>query len=494
MKRVVVIGGGVSGLATAFRVRQRFAARNEEVETVVLEAEGRLGGKIRSEVRDGYLFEWGPNGFLDGKPDTLDLCKDLGIAGELLASRDAARRRYVFSEGRLHLVPDRPGRFFRSPLLSLRGRLRILREPWVAATPAGLDTSIAEFGTRRLGKEAAEKLLDPMVSGIFAGDPALLSLEACFPRIAELERTYGSLIRALVALQRQRKRGQEAGKAEAAEGKDEIGAAREAGPAGPAGILVSFRDGVEALVRALAARLSGSCVAGCRVRTLKCANPGSGGQGGYRLVGERQGAREEIPADAVVVAAPAHAAAGILAGLDPQAGELLREIPYAPLAVVGLAFPEGATPGSLDGFGFLVPHREGTPVLGSLWTSRIFESRSPAGCVLTRNMVGGWRSPQAVEAEDAELEEMVHRLLERASGARGKVIFRYVVRHERAIPSYVVGHVRRLERIEERLALFPGVYLTGNAYRGVAINDCTREAVRVSQRIEADFLAGRWGH
>jgi oxygen-dependent protoporphyrinogen oxidase len=211
--KLVVVGGGISGLATAFRIRERFEAHGRPFELRVLEAAERTGGKIRTELHEGYRFEWGPNGFLDGKPDTLELCKDLGIKTALLPSSEAARKRYVFSCGALHRVPESPISFFRSRLLTLGGRLRVIKEAWAPTTPPGLDTSVAEFGRRRLGKEAMEKLLDPMVSGIFAGDPAVMSLASCFPRIAEMEQEHGSLLRAMVALQRQRKseRGEAAG-------------------------------------------------------------------------------------------------------------------------------------------------------------------------------------------------------------------------------------------------------------------------------------------
>lgn len=493
MNRVVVVGGGVSGLATAFRIQQRFALRHLPLEILLLEAQDRLGGKIRSERRDGYLFEWGPNGFLDGKPDTLALCSDLGIRGELLPSSDAARKRYVLSGGKLHRVPESPVQFFRSSLLSVGGRLRILREPWVRATPPGVDTSIAEFGARRLGKEAADKLLDPMVSGILAGDPALLSLEACFPRIAELERDHGSLIRALVALQKQRRRESVASRQAGAEtDAQEEKTASKAGPAGPAGILVSFREGAERLVTAMKERLGGSVQTGCVVESVT-PDPGASAKVGYRVRVEERGVQRELACDAVVVAVPAYRAARILGSMDGGLSVLLQGIPYAALVVVGLGFREGETPGPLDGFGFLVPFAERTAVLGSLWTTRIFEFRSPSGYVLTRNMVGGWRNSWVVSAEEEELEKMALGVLERATGVRGKVAFRYAVRHEQAIPSYLIGHGRRLEQIRGLLGRFPGVYLTGNAYRGVAINDCTREAVRVAEEVEGDFLAGRWG-
>jgi oxygen-dependent protoporphyrinogen oxidase len=488
MNRLIVVGGGISGLASAFRIGQKFASSGKPLEIEVLEAEDRPGGKIRSEQIDGYVFEWGPNGFLDGKPDTLDLCRDLGIESDLLESNDAARKRYVLSGGRLHRVPENPVAFFRSRLLSVRGRLRILAEPWIRRSEPGQDISISAFGQRRLGREAVEKLLDPMVSGIFAGDPALLSLAACFPRIAELERDYGSLVRAMVALARARRKGQSTA---AGPGAGPAHVRKPSGPAGPAGTLVSFREGTERLIRALCARLGASLRTGCRVEAILAERHEQ--KPSYRLLCDEKGEKTQRTADAVVLAVPAWSAARILGACDAGAGALLAGIPYAPLVVVGLGFPEGRTPGALDGFGFLVPFVEGTPVLGSLWTSRIFQGRSPVDRVLTRNMVGGWRNPWVLGLDEDELEAMVLNLLEKATAAKGEVCFRRIVRHERAIPSYLLGHTRRLEKLEERLARFSGLYVTGNALRGVAINDCTREAVRMAEAVERDFAQGLWG-
>jgi len=487
--KLVVIGGGISGLATAFRAQQRLAANGAAAEIRLLEGEERVGGKIRSEQAQGFVVEWGPNGFLDSKPETLRLCRDLGLQEELLPSNDAARKRFIFSAGRLHRVPEGPGAFFRSPLLSVRGRLRILREAWAPATPEGLDTSIAEFGRRRLGREAMEKLLDPMVSGIFAGDPAIMSLASCFPRIAEMEREHGSLLRAMRALARQRKAtgGAVAGQEPGAKGAG--GSAASGGPAGPGGTLTSLKGGMERLVEALVRELGRAVTPCTRVVSILPAAEGAGAGARFRILCRQQGVEREYPADAVVLAVPAHQAARILERLDPEASRLLAQIVYAPVAVVALGFPEDEAPGPLDGFGFLVPYQEGLPLLGSLWTSSIFPGRAPGGTRLTRNMLGGWRNGWTLACEDGELEEMTLGVMERALGARGKARFRTVIRHPEAIPLYTVGHGERLRRVEERLKRTPGLFLTGNAYRGVAINDCTREAERVAREVEAGLRA-----
>jgi oxygen-dependent protoporphyrinogen oxidase len=488
--RLVVIGGGISGLATAFRIRERFLLHKRPLELSVLEAAERVGGKIRTELQEGYRIEWGPNGFLDGKPDTLELCRDLGIERALLPSSEAARKRYIYSCGKLHRVPETPVSFFRSPLLTPGGRLRVIREAWAPKTPAGLDTSIAEFGRRRLGREAAEKLLDPMVSGIFAGDPAVMSLASCFPRIAEMEKEHGSLLRAMVALQRQRKRQSRNGESKGGHDTGDRNERKGGGPAGPAGVLTSFEDGMEYLVRILEQRLGNSVRKECVVTSL-VPERNEDRTGKYRILYRHQGVEQEMSADAVVLAVPAYEAEQILKEMEQAVCGLLGGIPYAPLVVVGLGFSGVEAAAPLDGFGFLVPHAEGSPVLGCLWTSSIFAGRAPQDYVLTRNMVGGWRNGWTVALEEEELEAMASDMLERAVGSRGRVHFRRCIRHQRAIPLYMLGHERRLQAIEELLARFPGVYLTGNAYRGVALNDCTREASRIALRIEEDLIQGR---
>ena len=275
MKRVVVVGGGISGLATAYRIVSGCEARGIPLALTLLEGEPRLGGKIVTERRDGFTVEGGPNGFLDGKPETLRLAHDLGLGEHLLPSSDAARRRFVFRHGALHALPESPPAFFRSHLLSLPGRLRILAEPFIRPAPPDLDESLAEFGTRRLGAEAVDALLDPMVSGVYAGDPRKLSVWACFPRIKELERDYGSLIRALLTLQRERRKALASGAAPAA-------APGGGGPAGPSGKLTSFAAGTEVLGERLREVLGERVRVGAAARAVT-ANRG-GASGRYRVV------------------------------------------------------------------------------------------------------------------------------------------------------------------------------------------------------------------
>ncbi len=234
MMRIVVIGAGISGLSTAYALQRLAAEADREIDIVVLEKEERLGGKISSIKEQGYLCEWGPNGFLDNKPMTLELCERLGIANRLLRSDDNARKRFIYAAGELHQLPENGPAFLKSGLISWPGKIRLACEPFIPARRGGDDETLAAFARRRLGQEALDKLIGPMVAGIFAGDPETMSLKSCFPRIYQLEQEYGGLIKAMVKLGKQKKAERKAGKAVAS-------------AAGPGGVLTSFGRGIQEL-------------------------------------------------------------------------------------------------------------------------------------------------------------------------------------------------------------------------------------------------------
>ncbi|MGD8852071.1 MAG: protoporphyrinogen oxidase [Gammaproteobacteria bacterium] len=464
MKKIAVVGGGISGLATAYQIDKRLRSTGVACELRVFEAEARTGGKIGAAQRDGFLCEAGPNGFLDSKPSTLELCRELGLEDRLLRARAAAARRFVFSQGELHQLPGSPPAFFRSRLLSLPARLRIIGELWAPVSAPGSDPTVAEFGRRRLGREAAARLLDPMVAGVYAGDPERLSLKSCFPRIAELEQDYRSLIRALITLQLKRGRRAEGG-----------------GPAGPGGTLTSFDAGLSVLPDTLAQSLAGKISCGSALAAVERT------AAGYRL--SFASGAEPYDCDLLVLATQAVDAVEPLRALDARLSEILASFEYAPVSVVGLGFEQGQLPNALDGFGFLVPGEERRQILGSLWTSSIFAHRAPPGCVLLRTLIGGARRPELALLPDTDLVELARRELAEILGIEVQPVFVQVFQWPKAICQYTVGHQERLQRLEARLSQLPGLYLTGNAYRGVALNDCTLNAVRVADDITARLAA-----
>jgi oxygen-dependent protoporphyrinogen oxidase len=425
----------------------------------VLEKEDRWGGKIWSIKADGFLCEWGPNGFLDNKPQTLELCRRLGADAQLLRSNDNARKRFIFSAGMLHQLPENGPSFLKSPLISWPGKLRLAMEPLIPQYRSDVDETLAAFGRRRLGDEALAKLIAPMVSGIFAGDPETMSLKSCFPRIAELEAEYGGLIKAMVRLAKKKKQ-------EIAEGKVVASAA------GPGGILTSFRDGIQTLTDILVAALGSEAVLSGREATrVSRAQDGS-----YRVL-TSQG---ELTADAVVIASPAYAAAAMTREQAPGVAELLDGIPYATMTVACFGYERQRIARDLSGFGYLIPKAEGKNTLGTLWDSSIFENRAPEGQVLLRSMMGGACFPDYVKLSDAEVQRRVQADLQTIMGITAPPDFVRIFRHEQAIPQYIVGHGRRLAALEDQLTRHPGLVLTGNSYRGIGLNDCVAAAHRAT--------------
>lgn len=464
MSRIVIAGGGIAGLSIAHAIRRREPA----VDVVVLESTARTGGNLRTELTDGYRCEWGPDGFLDNSPPTLTLAEAVGLGPRLLPSNDAARRRYIFKGTQLHQVPGSIAAFARSPLLSLRGKARIALELFASRRPED-DESIHGFAARRIGEEAASVLIDSMVSGIFAGDARALSLRACFPRMWQMETDHGSLVKALLATRRTRRK------------DDPVGT--------PLGRLTSFIDGMSELTDGIARWLGDAVQTSTPVQRLhKGRKPDAFGSSpesrGY-AVGTPWGT---LDADAVVLTGPASDAAVLVQPFDSALAELVASIETAPLAVVCLGYDEAALAanrGPLDGFGFLVPRSENTQILGALWETSIYPNRAPAGKALLRVMIGGAVNPMGAALDDEELLRVVRADLHRTMGLSITPDFVRIIRHRRGIPQYTTGHVARLQRIDMLLKAHPGLFLAGNSYRGVAINSCVAEADGIAARVIA---------
>ena len=463
---VAVIGGGVAGLATAWRLEHPPTANDIRPTITVIESAPTVGGNLQTVCDDDYRVEQGPNGFLDSEPATLELARAAGLESQLLRSSDAARRRFLFVRGKLREIPTSPGRFLTCDLFSITAKLRILGELLVpgrrdlgqAAHRPETDETVWRFGARRLGAEFADTMLDPMVRGITGGECRRVSLAAAFPRMVELEKDHGGLFRALIALSRKRRREK-----------------REGGTGGPTGALTSFVGGMAALPAALAAGLAGEVRTGCPVRKLE---PGTDG---WRIH-----ANDQIlgPFDAVVDTAPAHAAARYHP--DPEARKLLAGIRYNPLVVIAVALRREDVVHPLDGFGMLTPSTESQPLLGVLWTSSIWTGRAPKGTVLLRAMVGdpGW-----LDLDDREILRRTLNALDTIYGLRGAPIRHWIFRHRHAIAEYEVGHLERLEELERAVTRTPGLFLAGSSYRGIAVNACLKEAEPTAARVRRHLNA-----
>ncbi len=454
MKRIAIVGGGVAGLSVAHALVKRGSAE-KGVEVTVLESGQRPGGNIRTELIDGFTLEWGPNGFLDSVPETLELVRDLGIEDRVQVSDDRARRRFIFRSGRLHELPGGPGRFLRSGLLSWPAKIRIAFEPFARRRPDDVDETIHAFASRRIGREAADVMIDSMVSGVFGGDARELSLRACFPKMWQMETDHGGLFRALFAKLREKR--------------------RSTGPVGaPAGRLTSFKGGCEDLIRGLVDKLGSTLRTNAPVSAIRATSDG------YDVSLE---SGERVGANAVVLAGPSSASARIVSDLDSQLAPLLGEIPSAPIVVVCLGYEESKLPQPLDGFGFLVPRGEGPRILGMLWDSSIYPGRAPEGRVLMRAMIGGAHDPSAIDLDDETLLATVRSDLRTTMALDLKPSFMHIFRHRLGIPQYKVGHLGKLAGIDAALERHPGLYVAGNSYRGIAINSCVAEAGAVAERL-----------
>ncbi len=447
--KIVIVGGGISGLSLAY-----FLLRKEpNLDIEVLESGSRPGGKVWTDKAEGFLCEWGVNGFLDNKPRTLELASMLDLTP--LRSNDNARKRFIYSDDVLHQIPESPPAFLKSNLLSVWGRLRIAYEMF-APKGSAEDETLAEFATRRLGKEAYEKMIDPMASGIYAGDSSKLSLKSCFPRINELEQNYGSLIRAMIKLQREAKKtGKKVG-------------------AGPGGTLTTFNGGMQVMIDALRNALGERLKLDTSVSSIDRKDES------YTVFTEKG---SEIDADILVLATPAHTTAGIVSNMNRQLQEILKKIPYPAVSVACLGFERKKIEHSLDGFGFLIPNREGRKILGTLWDSSIFPDRAPEGSVLLRTMVGGARASEIALQEDEKILSNVMGELQAIMGISAEPDFVRIYKHEKAIPQYNVGHQRILEELYSIVSQCRGLYLTGNAYRGISLNDCIENSYKWSEKI-----------
>ncbi len=468
-KRVAVIGGGLAGMAAAHRLIELAAERDAPTEITLFEAAPQLGGAVDTDERDGFLVERGADMFITDKPWATALCERLGIADRLIGTHQRHRHSLVLRDGKpepvpegfMLMAPSAMAPFLMSPILSPAGKLRAAAD-LVLPKGNGADESLAAFVRRRFGSEMLDRLVQPLVGGIYTGDPERLSLRATLPRFIDMERAHRSLIVASV--------------------KKRIAAGAQRGESGARyGMFVSFPRGMRELVEALSARVA----AGAAIQTRTEVTELSRFKQGY-VIGA---GRSRYMVDAVIVALPAWRAAALLSPVAAPAAELLAEIPYASTAVVvsGHRFADVAHP--LNAFGLVVPAIEGREVLAVSFASRKFDGRAPAGSVLMRTFIGGVLQGYLYERDDDELVEIARRELADILGVRGIPHFTQVSRHGRAMPQYEVGHLERLERLEGALQAEPGLALAGNAYRGVGIPDVIHSGEQAAEKVFAGLDA-----
>lgn len=473
--RTAIIGGGIAGLAAAFELEKARAA-GARVGYTLFEARERLGGCLASEIVCGAVLERGPDSFLSEKPAAAELCREVGLGGELLASNDAARKTWIVVKNRLVALPD--GLMFLVPtkliptaltrLFSWKTKMRMGMELLLPPRPSGLpDESVASLVERHFGKEAVERLADPLLSGIFGGDAAQLSARTVLPRLVEMESEYGSLTRGMLAAHRKMRRA--AGKKRASGGGD------NARPA-VRGVFSSLRGGMQQLIDALTSRLDPT-----RVR---CSTPVSGlekVEGGWKV---RAGGKTEFY-DAVIIASPAWAAGELLGQVDATLGAELGAIPYSSSITVNLIYDEARLGRLPEGFGFLVPATEGRAMLACTFTHRKFLGKTPTRKAVLRAFLGGMRNEALASKTDTMLVETVRRELKEILGVTAEPEYTQVSRWRRAMAQYAVGHQERMGRIAARVAELPGLWLAGNAYDGIGIPDCIRLGRKAAKELAA---------
>lgn len=455
------MGAGISGLCAAYEIVARSRREGLSVEVLVLEASSRVGGKVFTEVRDGAVFERGPDSFLSVKPRILELARELGLGSELVPTNPARKGVCVVSRGEMiplpegGLLPRKFSSWLGLELLSLRGKLRAGLEPFVPAGEENLDESLADFTRRRLGSEVLDKIVAPLFAGIYAGDAEKLSLASAFPQFKEMEKK-GGVLRSL---------------------------RRMPAPSGRGNTMfMTLKGGLSSLTQALALRLPGRTVrTGARVERLS-----REGRQWKAFAGAGS-----FTADVVVSALPANALASLLQDLDGELAAILGEISFVSTATVSFLYEKKGFPHPLDGFGFLAPKSEGLTVSAATFTSTKFQGRAPEGKVLVRCFLGGAGREESAELADAEVERLAREDLVRLLGLGSvRPVLSQTTRWLKANPQYTVGHELRLQRIASCLKGHLGLILCGCSYKGVGLPDCAASG-RAAGEAAVRLLSGR---
>ena len=474
--RVVIIGGGITGLAAAYHLLERQKETAQSFDILILESGPRLGGVLKTTERDGFLIETGADSFISEKPEAVALAKRLGISSRLIETNEQHRRSFIVRNGKLLPVPDgfqllAPTRFWpfiTTDIFSWPGKARMALDlviPRRENANGDDDESLAHFVRRRLGREAFERMAQPMIGGIYTADPEKLSLRATLPRFLEMERTHGSVIR---AMWKQRRSG-----SNPAVGKDVSGARYS--------LFLSFDRGMQVLTDELSSRLRGCIRLNTKTESLSLDE--SRTKWNIQLTDG-----SAIDADYICLAIPAYAAASLLQDADAELSRLLDQVEYASTSTINLAYRRADVPHPLDGFGFVVPFIENRSLLACTFSNVKFAGRAPADHVLLRAFVGGALQPELFELDEEELLRRVKVDLGDLLGITKAPLFTVVERWRRSMPQYHVGHLDLVSRIRARAQALPGLQLAGNSYGGAGVPDCIRSGEGVADELLADLF------
>ncbi|MCL4562769.1 MAG: protoporphyrinogen oxidase [Chloroflexi bacterium] len=468
-RRVVIVGGGITGLAAAYALQEQSRKANIPTRFTLLESSDRFGGKILTEHVGGFTIEGGPDCYIRQKPWATELCQSLGLGGELIGTNDERRKTFVVQKQRLTplpdgvmlIVPTRITPFITSSLISWPGKLRMGLDFFIPRREEKDDESVGAFVRRRLGGEALDKIAEPLLSGIHVSDPESQSLLATFPRFRALEEQHGSLIRGMLAQKRSNH-------------NHSGNTAPSSSNGTPASMFISLRSGLGELVAVLQEALTeGDLYTGVKVSSLERT------QNGFR-VGSTTG--ETWEADAVILAVPAYISADLVSHLDAELSSMLSAIRYVSTATISLAYTRNSVKHPLNGFGYVTPRSEQRQVSACTWSSIKFDSRAPQDGLLLRCFVGGPGREELVSLENPELVNVARRELAEMMGINAQPLFARVYRWNKANPLYDVGHLERVEQIRNRVANHPGVFLCGSAYDGVGIPDCIHQGQQAAEQ------------
>ena len=456
MTRIAIIGGGISGLSAAFRL-ERARRDGADIHYTLFESSDRLGGVMRTERVEGCLIEAGPDSFLSEKQSAAELCRELGIADQLVGSNDAHRRTYILVKGKLIEMPDGlqfmvPTKLWptvMTPLFSWGTKLRMAREFLARPQTANGDESAAAFVERHFGPEVVDRLADPLLAGVYGGSAEQLSVRAVLPRFLDMEAKYGSLSRAMLTAMKRRPTN------------------------GARPIFTSMKDGMQQLVDAVVAQLDPDSIrTSMRVKAL-------GREGRVWIVLRQDSTAERF--DRVILATPAYIAGGLLRSVEPRLASLLGEINYSSSVTVALGYATAGFDGRgakrEDGFGFLVPRSEGRRLLACTFVHNKFPHRAPDDRLLLRVFLGGSHDPEVLQIPDEEILRTVRVELRQILGLTAEPLFSRIYRWERSMAQYEVGHMERVAEIERLRAGLPGLALAGNAYRGIGVPDCIKSGM-----------------
>jgi len=471
-RRIVVIGGGIAGLAAAHRITELAREKSLGVELTLLEATSRLGGSIATEKIGDFLVEAGPDSFITEKPSALRLCERIGLTPRLVSTQSAYQKIYIVHRGKLVelpegfflLAPTRLWPFLQSPLFSWSGKLRMASEPLLPRGNMNGDESLGSFVRRRFGSEALERVAQPLVGGIYASDPDELSLGATMPRFKEMERQQRSVIWAMWSEQRRRARN------------------REAGSGARWSLFVTLMGGMQELADTLV-----KCLPGGTIRLNSPVTRLSSGEMNkqWRIT---VGNDETLLADAVILATPAFQTGAIISAIAKDAATELNKIAYASTATVSLAYHQGDLAQPLNSFGFVVPVIERRKIMACTFSSLKYPGRAPENHILLRAFVGGTLQAELLSDDDAAMEKNVRDELADLLGIRAQPIVARIWRHPNSMPQYVIGHQARIKRIHDSLNRFPSLALSGSAYHGVGISDCVRTGEESAEKV-IDYLS-----